>query len=75
MAGITLAQAETQLAAWLEADAAVATGQAYAIAGRQLTRADASQITAKIEYWNGKVATLTDSAQGRSRARTIVAAN
>jgi len=74
MAGITLAQAEAQLAAWLDADAAVATGQAYTIAGRQLTRANATEITAKIEYWNGKVATLTASSQGRSRARTIVPA-
>ncbi len=72
MAGITLAQAEAQLAAWIEADTKVAGGQSYEIAGRRLTRADAADITAKIEYWNGKVLSLSQSAAGRSRARTMV---
>lgn len=72
MSGITLAQAQTQLAAWLDADAKVALGQSYTIAGRSLTRADAGEITAKIEYWNSKVQTLSLSAQGRSRGRTMV---
>lgn len=72
MAGITLTQAEAQLAAWLNADVQVATNQSYSIAGRTLTRADAAEITAKIEYWNSKVVSLSLSAQGRSRARTMV---
>lgn len=72
MSGITLAQAQTQLAAWLDADAKVALGQSYTIAGRSLTRADAGEITAKIEYWNSKVLSLSLSAQGRSRSRTMV---
>lgn len=72
MAGITLAQAEAQLAAWIDADTKVASGQSYEIAGRRLTRADAADITAKIEYWNSKVISLTQSVQGRSRARTMV---
>lgn len=72
MAGITLAQAEAQLAAWIEADTKVASGQSYEIAGRRLTRADAGEITNKIEYWNGKVQTLSQAASGRSRARTMV---
>ena len=49
MAGITLEQAQSQLAIWLEADAKVATGQMYQIADRRLTRADAAEITNKIE--------------------------
>lgn len=72
MAGITLANAEAQLALWLNADAAVATGQSYEIAGRRLTRTDAAEITNKIEYWNAKVVTLTNQSQGRSRSRSIV---
>jgi Flp pilus assembly protein TadG len=59
MAGITLAQAEAQLTAWLAADSAVAGGQAYSIAGRSLTRANAKEITAKIEFWDQKVKTLS----------------
>ena len=46
MAGITLAQAQAQLDAWLAASLATATGQAYEIAGRRLTRANAAEITA-----------------------------
>lgn len=73
MAGITLAQAETALAAWLAADAAVATGQSYRIelpsgGSRELTRADAEEIRKNIDYWDGKVKKL--SAEGTSRRRT-----
>jgi len=59
MAGITLAQAETQLAAWLDADTKVASGQAYSIGGRSLTRANAKEIRDNITYWNGMVQSLT----------------
>lgn len=52
MAGITLSQAESQLATWLAADIAVASGQSYAIAGRSLNRANAREIRENIEYWD-----------------------
>lgn len=61
MAGITLAQAEAQLTAWLAASTAVAGGQAYSIAGRSLTRANAAEIRASIEFWDAKVQTLSRS--------------
>ena len=69
MAGITLAQAETQLAAWLEADAAVATGQSYSIGGRTMTRANAAAITEKIQYWSSMVARLSRGTTGGARVR------
>lgn len=72
MAGITLVQAQTQLAAWLEADAAVAQNQSYSIAGRSLSRADAATITEKIKYWNGMVKQLEANAQGRRRTVYVV---
>lgn len=72
MSGITLAQAQAQLATWLEADTMVASGQSYEIAGRKLTRADAATITEKIEYWDKKVTQLTPASRGRGRARTIM---
>lgn len=59
MAGITLAQAETQLTAWLDADTAVAAGQAYSIGGRSLTRANAKEIRENIAYWDKQVKRLT----------------
>ena len=57
---ITLAQAEAQLALWLAADAAVATGQSYGHGQSSLTRADAGKITEKIEYWEKKVSQLSN---------------
>ena len=61
---ITLAQAEAQLALWLAADAAVATGQAYGHGQSSLTRADAGKITEKIEYWEKKVSQLSGGRKG-----------
>jgi hypothetical protein len=74
MAGITLAQAQAQLDAYLAAETAVLGGQAYEIAGRRLTRADLQSIQLGIDSWNRRVASLSGSATGRTRARTIVPA-
>lgn len=73
MAGITLAQAQAQLETWLAADMAVSKKQSYRVGDRQLTHADAADITAKIDYWSAKVQSLSLAAAGRSRrTRTIV---
>lgn len=72
MAGITLLQAQTQLDAYLAAETAVLSGQAYEIAGRRLTRADLAAIQLGITTWNRRVADLGRSASGRGRARTVV---
>ena len=56
---ITLSQAQTQLDAWLAADAATASRQSYTVNGRSVTRADAAEITNKIEYWSAKVDMLS----------------
>lgn len=71
MSGITLAQAQTQLDAYLAAETAVLTGQEYMIAGRRMRRADLDMIQRGIALWNERVQALTFSAQGRSRARTV----
>lgn len=72
MAGITLAQAEAQLAAYLTAETKVLGSQRYELAGRMLTRADLQEIRAGIQYWDAKVKNLGINAAGRSRSRTIV---
>jgi hypothetical protein len=72
MAGVTLAVAQAQLELWLAADAAVASGQSYSIKDRSLSRADAAEITNKIEYWNGWVQRLSRAASGRGRTRYVV---
>lgn len=68
MAGITLAQAEEHLAEWLAADAAVASGQAYSIGGRSLTRAHAAEIRTNIQFWDRKVKEMS---RGGIRVRGI----
>lgn len=75
MAGITLAQAETQLGLWLEADAAVANNQSYSINGRSLTRADAATISEKIDFWQAKVSILSRKGTGRGGLRYVVNAS
>lgn len=72
MAGITLAQAQAQLDAYLAAETSVLAGQSYTIAGRSLTRADLRSIQAGVTLWNQRVNQLSNSAAGRSRARTVV---
>ena len=73
MAGIDLAQAQTQLSAYLAAETAVLAGQRYEIAGRMLQRADLDLIQKGITIWDARVKTLSVRAKGRSRARTVVA--
>jgi len=72
MAGITLTQAQTQLAAYLAAETAVLTGQRYEIAGRMLQRADLAQIRDGITTWDARIKHLSTAATGRSRSRTVV---
>lgn len=72
MAGITLAQAEAQLALYLAAEAAVLNNQRYRIGDRELERADLAEIRDGVEIWNGRVKNLAAQASGRSRTRYVV---
>lgn len=71
MAGITLAQAQAQLDAWLTASLAVATGQSYEIdtgtGRRKLTRADAAEVREMVKHWQSMVQQLTPSTFRRTR--------
>jgi uncharacterized protein DUF6148 len=75
-AGITLAQAQARLDAWLTADAAVSLNQRYEIdtgTGRRLLqRADAAEIRANITYWNNLVIKLTAQQTRKGRTRYVV---
>lgn len=70
MAGITLAQAETQLAAYLDAETKVLSGQSYQFQGRTLTRANLSEIRAGVASWDKRVKELSAKASGRGRSVT-----
>lgn len=69
MSGITLEIAQAKLQEWLAADSAVSKNQSISVDGRTLSRADAAQITEKIEYWNKWVNRL--SARRGSRIRQV----
>lgn len=59
MAGIDLATAESQLATWLEALTAVASGQSVNVAGRTLTRANLREIGEQVTFWDRQVQRLS----------------
>lgn len=67
MAGITLAEAEAQLALWVAASTAVAGGQSYSIKDRSLSRVDAAEIREQINYWQSWVERLTPRRRSRTR--------
>ena len=71
MAGITLAQAEAQLALYLTAEEKVLSGQSYELLGRRLTRANLADIQLGIKTWNDRVTTLSSAATSGGRARAI----
>lgn len=71
MAGITLAQAESQLAAYLAAETKVLAGQRVEIDGQSLTRANLEQIQSGIDAWNKRVQELSARSSGTGRSRTV----
>lgn len=60
MAGITQAQAEARLTAYMAAEQAVLSNQSYSIGGRAMTRANLREIRDGITYWEVKVKKLTN---------------
>lgn len=46
---------EERLTMWLDAEAAIATGQSYKIGSRELKRADLREIRKQIEFWEDKL--------------------
>ena len=53
----------------MQASLAVAQGQSYRIADRELRRADAQYIMSQIKFWESKIAQLTRATQGRGGLR------
>jgi hypothetical protein len=68
---ITLSIAQQRLTQYLDAEAAVLTGQEYRIADRSLKRADLAEIRRGINYWSDKVDSLSLGSAGGGR-RSIV---
>jgi len=72
--GITKADAQRHLDAWMEAELAVTNAQSYTIGSRTLTKANLTEIRNAIDYWRGKVAELENIEKngGRSRVKRFV---
>lgn len=64
MAGITLAQAETQLNLYLDAEAKVLSGQRVRIGDKDITRADLEFVQKGIDLWQGRVTKLARTTTG-----------
>ncbi len=60
----SVAFCKEQLEKYTAAEAAVLRSQSYAIGGRNLTRANLSDIRAGIEYWAAKLADAESVANG-----------
>lgn len=69
MAWITIEAARENLAIWLEAQKAVATGQSYRIGSRSLTRASIYDIQKMIAYWQNVIDQLE---AGRGRGARVL---
>ena len=61
--------AQRHLDMWMEAEAAVSTGQSYQIEQMMLTRASLKQIRESIIFWEKKVAEAEAEEKGRGRNR------
>jgi hypothetical protein len=71
MAGITLAQAQAKLDAYLAAEEKILLGQKVEIDGQALTRANLESVQAGVTLWNERVRALDAKSTGRGRMRTI----
>ena len=58
MSAWTLEEARTRLKMWLDAEAAVATGQSYQLGSKRLDRANLYQIREEIHMWKKEVEDL-----------------
>lgn len=68
---MTLAEAETALAAWEKALTAVSRNQSYSIEGRSLTRADVAEVRETIDWLEGKIERMKRQASGKGRVRYV----
>jgi len=67
----TVAKCEERLQLWLNAEAAIATGQSYLIDGRRLERANLAQVREQIKFWKREFAAAQARANGKSRRRAV----
>lgn len=65
----TVKECHERLQIWLDAEAAIASGQSYSIDNRRLERANLAQVREQIKFWRNELARAEASASGRGRRR------
>ena len=71
MVGITLAQAQSKLDAYLAAEEKILRGQSVTIDGETLTRANLDMVQRGVATWDQRVKSLSSRGAGRGRMRTV----
>lgn len=69
--GFTVMRCIERLEIWLEAEAAIASGQSYMIDNRRLERANLAQVREQIKFWQNELTKAEAAASGRRRRRTM----
>lgn len=67
----TVMQCIERLEIWLEAEAAIASGQSYMIDNRRLERANLAQVREQIKFWQNELTKAEAATSGRRRRRTM----
>lgn len=65
----TAKECRDRLKIWLDAEAAIASGQSYTIDNRRLERANLSQVREQIKFWQKELAKAEARESGRGRRR------
>lgn len=65
----TVKECKERLKLWLEAEAAIATGQSYTIDNRKLERPHLAQVREQIKFWQNELAKAEARENGRGLRR------
>ena len=67
----TVTECKERLKIWLDAEAAIASGQSYMIDNRRLERANLAQVREQIKFWQNELARANAATNGKGRRRTM----
>ncbi|WP_458412767.1 DUF6148 family protein [Schinkia sp. CFF1] len=62
-------EVRNRLQMWLDAEAAIASGQSYSLDNRRLERANLAQVREQIKFWQKELVKAEAIASGRGRRR------
>lgn len=65
----TVRECRERLRIWLDAEAAIASGQSYMIDNRRLERANLAQVREQIKFWRNELQKAESAINGRGRRR------